>query len=358
MADRKAGRRSTIVAAALAAGGVFLLFTALGVGDRSSKAPRAAPGVTRIALYAAETPHVLSSYTFYSVPSSELALEVAPPTVSPVVSPAQFTGPVAAYRRYAIAQLGSMEGEVERLTQALAAGDRAGAEEAWRAAYARYLHLGAVYLVGPVAELNREIDGTAGGLAGGVANPRFEGLHRIEYGLWTGLDPRTLVSASERLKTAVRRLRDLLAGVAISPLEYATRAHEILEDAQRDLLSGFDVPWSGEGVLATEAGLEATEEVISTLHLLLHAEDGENERALGPTVETELAALRAVLASLAGAHGGRLPANSQLTQSQAEQLDGTLGGALEALAQVPGALEAEPRPVVAPIPPQDERLEP
>ena len=53
----------------------------------------------------------------------------------------------------------------------------------------------------------------------------------------------------------VHRLSGVLAKVSIEPLEYATRAHEILEDAARDLLSGTDVPWSGEGVLATNAGL-------------------------------------------------------------------------------------------------------
>ena len=36
------------------------------------------------------------------------------------------------------------------------------------------------------------------------------------------------------------------------------RAHEILEDALRDLLSGVDVPWSRDGVLATAAGVAAT----------------------------------------------------------------------------------------------------
>ena len=56
------------------------------------------------------------------------------------------------------------------------------------------------------------------------------------------------------------------------------------------------------------------------------------------------------MTSIAAAHGGRLPANAQLTQHQAEQLDATLGGALEALAQIPGRLEVEVPPRPAPIP--------
>ena len=42
--------------------------------------------------------------------------------------------------------------------------------------------------------------------------------------------------------TTSATLRRVLPTVPIEPLDYATRAHEILEDAQRDLLSGTDVP--------------------------------------------------------------------------------------------------------------------
>ncbi len=71
----------------------------------------------------------------------------------------------------------------------------------------------------------------------------FPGLHRIEKGLWTGAPPRSLV-AGRRRRSAARRstLRRTLPTVPIPPLDYATRAHEILEDAQRDLMSGIQVP--------------------------------------------------------------------------------------------------------------------
>ena len=154
----------------------------------------------------------------------------------------------------------------------------------------------------------------------------------------------------------MHRLREVLPGTSITPLEYATRAHEILEDAQRDLLSGADVPWSGEGPLATMAGLEATEEVIGTLKPLLLGEEGD----LGTfrLVRDELAVLRSAMVSIAAAHGGRLPTNGELSQSQAVLLDATLGGALEALSQVPGRLEVETPFRPAPIPSRDVRIDP
>jgi high-affinity iron transporter len=354
--ERRRRTLITLLAAVCAAAGVFALISALGTGTPAK--PPAAPVRNLYAVLAVESPHVASSYTFYSVIDGSGALAPSAPTVKPPLAPGDFDAPVAAYRSYAKTQLGRLEVVLGRLEAALGAGSRAAAKRDWSEAYGLYLRLGAVYLVGPLATLNQEIDGTPGGLPGGVENPRFTGLHRLEYGLWSGAAPQSLLGFTRRLRGAVERMRGLLGGVSISPLEYATRAHEILEDVVRDQLSGADVPWSGEGVVATAAGLQATEEVIATLHNLLHGEDGENERPVGPVVETELAALGSVLRGLARAHGGRLPSNGQLTQSESISLNGTLGGALEALAAVPGVLEAEPRPVVPSIPSQDDRTDP
>jgi high-affinity iron transporter len=311
-----------------------------------------------LATYAVNAPHVLSGLLPYSAPRSGEALSEPPPDELP--RPASwFTGPIASYRAYAVDQLSGMEGQIANLEVALDANNRPAAEAAWRAGYVRYLRLGAVYLDGEtaaleeLATLNQEIDGNASGLQGGASSPRFRGLHRIEYGLWTGAPPRSLLGLARRLALDVRRLRTVLPHVPIAPLEIATRAHEILEDAQRDLLSGADVPWSGEGVLGTAAGLEATEEVVSALHGVI-----PRETHIVAAVDTELATLRSAIASIAAAHGGRVPANGQLTQHQAELLDGTLGGALEALSLVPGALETEKPPPIAQIPKSDVRIEP
>ncbi len=336
---------------------VFLLFTALGVGESSHRRPAssAAPAPHYVT-FSLEAPHVRSSYE--NVPSGAIAPVF--PSARVKLGPAAFVQPIARYRAYAGAQLTAMQVPIANLQRALAANDRPAAEAAWSAAFARYLRLGAVYLAGELATLNAQIDGTPGGLPGGVADPRFAGLHEIEYGLWTGRSPASLTAEAAALSHAVGRLRVALPHVSITPLEYATRAHEILEDAQRDLLSGTDVPWSGEGVTGTAAGLAATEEVLATLHPFLISEDGtENgEPPIGPAIETELAQLRRTLSALARTHGGRLPTNAQLTGAEAERLDGALGGALEALSTVPGELESEPVLPTPAIPASAERIDP
>ncbi|MGO9961596.1 MAG: EfeM/EfeO family lipoprotein [Solirubrobacteraceae bacterium] len=311
--------------------------------------------------YGERAPHVKSALSIVGIQGAVRGGPAVPPPDEPPVSPGSFARPVTEYLAYSERQLAVMEAEVAALENALGSGDRAASQAAWRIAFARYLHLGAVYLEGPVSTLDREIDGGPGGLPGGTASPRFIGLHRIEFGLWTGAAPQTLVPFASRLAADVRAMRALLPGVRISPLDYATRAHEILEDAVRDLLSGTDVPWSGEGVLGTAAGLAATREVISTLKPLLH-----QPRFIDPpatprspaVVDADLDGLQSVLASLAVAHGGRLPTNQELTQLQAEKLDAAVGQALEALAQVPGMLETTVPRTTPSIPASAVRIDP
>ena len=95
-------------------------------------------------------------------------------------------------------------------------------------------------------------------------------------GLWDGEAPARLAAPAAYLARRVKHLQVAVRRIAIPPLVYATRAHEILEDAQRDMLSGVDAPWSGAGLRATADSLAATEFVVDTLKPLL---DGRGRRS-------------------------------------------------------------------------------
>jgi hypothetical protein len=267
----------------------------------------------------------------------QLASEFSP------IPAAAFRAPVTAYKRYAAAWIGRVGAGSSALTAALRTGSRAAAQAAWARAWSAYLHLGAVY--GLFGALDQRIDGMPGGLIGGSSSPRFSGLHRIEMGLWDGSAPRSLVRYGVQLSANVSRLRRVLPRLAIDPLDYATRTHEILEDAQRDLMSGLDVPWSGEGVLGTAAGVDATAEVVHTLSPLLGGRGNAEVE-----VDNELLALREAIAAVRRQHGGAWPTLAQLTAPQRERLNGTLAGALGALAQLPGTLETKPITEIPPLP--------
>jgi iron uptake system EfeUOB component EfeO/EfeM len=326
--------------------------SAASVTRSASQATTPAFGPPSLARYKEAAPHVSSSLTVYATQGQVQGAPTTPPDELPPVSAAAFRAPVAAYRAYSVQRLSLMRGQITALQSALAAGNRGAAQAAWRGAYADYLNLGAVYLEGPVSDLNHAIDGTPGGLPGGVGSPQFSGLHRLEHGLWTGAPLASLQPWARKLDSDVAELAKVLPHVAIDPADYATRAHEILEDAMRDQLSGTDAPWSGAGVLGTAAGLVATTEVIKTLAPVLTTREGL------PAVTSDLAGLRSTLASIQRAHGGTLPTTSQLTELQSEQLSGSLGQALEGLAQIPGALETAPAPITPQIPARDLRIVP
>jgi high-affinity iron transporter len=143
----------------------------------------------------------------------------------------------------------------------------------------------------------------------------------------------------------VRRLQIVVKTIKIPPLTYATRAHEILEDAQRDMLSDVDAPWSGAGLRATADSLAATEFVVGTLRTVLDAH-GEG---IEP-VEVEMARFGEVLRRARKEHGGAWPPLEAMTPMQHERVDGALGSLLERLSSIPGQLEVirtKPVPTIA-----------
>ncbi len=325
----------SLAVAMLAALGAFVAFTAFGVGGGSQ---RSQPPVTSLA----QENHISAKVRSYSqriaTQEGDVAAGTAPNPEEQPISPAKFRGPIAAYRVYARGQLALLAPEIASLRLDLMASNRLAAKRAWLAAYQRYLRLGAVYGLFP--QLNRAIDGTASELPQDVADPSFGGLHRIEYGLWSGAPLHSLLPVVGELRNDVARLTGVVQTIQITPKEYARRAHEILEDAQRDFLSGDDVPYSHEGVAATAAALGATEAVLGTLHRLL---GGQN--SVGP-VQFDLARLGRVLGQLRARDGGSWPTLEQLSQYHGELLDGTLSAALQALSAIPDELAVHlPTPI-------------
>lgn len=254
-----------------------------------------------------------------------------------------FTAPEDEYRRYAQRWISHALAGAASLRHALSDENRAAAKAAWESTWSDYLHLGAVY--GLFGEQNQAIDGIPGVLPDGTSSPHFTGLHRLEMGLWTDQSLRSLITYGRLLGEDLEHLRGVVAQVEFTPLEYATRSHEIIEDAQRDFLSGTDVIWSEQGVLGTAAGLAATEEVFHTLEPLISGrENTEGE------VRDELLMLRGVLGSIRHHHHGHYPSLSELSHYEHEQLNGYVAGALSALEQMPGVLETKTRPPLPKLP--------
>jgi hypothetical protein len=261
--------------------------------------------------------------------SSPCLVPAAPPV--PLVLSQDLATAREAYQRYVAGQLTQLAAEVATLRTALGSGDPARGRTAWLTAQLCWEHVGAAY--GSFGDLADAIDGLPQGLPGGTADADFTGLHRVEYGLWHGERVERLLPVVDRLAADVAALRTTLPQVTPAPADLPLRAHEILEDAQRDHLTGLTDFGGGAGLAETSADVDATAALLDVLAPMIDA----RRPALLPAARADLDTLRQAL--LTARTGTTWAAPTAVSPAQRRGIDAALGGALETLAAVPGLLE-------------------
>jgi high-affinity iron transporter len=259
----------------------------------------------------------------------------APAAVKPVTV-AELTGPNKAYQAYAAHQLAALAGAVTRIRADLRRGDLAAARRAWLAAQMDWERVGASY--DSFGDAGVAVDGLPDGLPGGVHDKNFTGLHRLEYGLWHGQDGTSLLPVASRLARAVAAVRASLTSpdIAGDPTNLPLRAHEILEDALRDHLSGIDDQGGGAAYAETYADLQATRAVLGELSPLISARAPK----LLPAAQAQLDELRQALLSTRSGGRWQVPGATPLAARQ--RVNAAIGALLETLSSVPDLLEIPP----------------
>jgi iron uptake system component EfeO len=221
-------------------------------------------------------------------------------------------------------------------TQALRAdlgrGDVAAARRDWLPAHLDYERLGAAYNAFGAADA--EINGLPDGLPGGVADPKFTGFHRLEYGLWHGQSAGALVPVADALITAERGLQTSFPNT-LDPTDVSIRAHEITENTVQFTLTGRDNLGSDSSLATARANLDGTKAMLNLLRPLL------TPRYSGlPKLDTLLTTTDQDLAGLRQADG-TYPALVALPSATRERVDGDFSQLSEQLAPV--AAICEPR---------------
>ena len=258
-----------------------------------------------------------------------------PVAVKPVTL-AELTGPNKQYQTYAAAQLDDLATAVTRIQAGLRRGDRAAAEPDWLTAQLDWERAGASY--DSFGDLGLAVDGLPDGLPGGVADKDFSGLHRLEYGLWHGQGTAQLLPVTAALAASVAAVQQNLTSddLAGDPTNLPVRAHEILEDALRDHLSGMDDEGGGAAYAEVSADVQVTRAVLGYLAPLLNA----RQPGLVATADSQLDRRQDAL--LATQANGEWQSLGTAPLSAREQVDSAIGGLLETLAAVPDLLELPP----------------
>jgi len=253
------------------------------------------------------------------------------------VTLAELTGPNKQYQAYAAADLATLAGDAGRVRADLDRRDLAAARRDWLTAQLDWERVGASY--DSFGDAGLAVDGLPDGLPGGVNDPHFTGLHRLEYGLYHGQAAAQLLPVVSRLSTDITTVRKNLASddIAGDPTNLPIRAHEILEDALRDHLSGIDDEGAGAAYPETYADTQVTQTVLGELRPLITA----RKPGLMPDIDAQLGRLQAALLATRNP-GGQWRPVSQVPAAARQQVDSAIGALLQNLASVPDLLEVPP----------------
>lgn len=272
------------------------------------------------------------------------ATTTSPETRAPAaLIPTALDGQLRSYQSYANQLLGVLRGHLATLSGQITARRAAGARSAFIAARVTWLELGqddGAY--GAFGELGGQIDGGAGGIVGGTSAADFTGFHRVEFDLFTRRNLKAAARDAATLSGLVARLTPAVVaadlpianGFKAVPLSttaadagWVLRCHEILEDAERDTLTGDDDFGSHMALDAIAADVTATREMLTLLAPLIELQDPS-------LVGAASADLTAVDAAVAAAHPSERRPLTALPTRVRMRLDGAVGVAVETLAPV------------------------
>lgn len=255
-----------------------------------------------------------------------------PPAVKRVTED-DLRGPNDAYQAYAAGVLTRLSGAVTAIGNDLRGGNIAAAQADWLNAQLEWERVGASY--NSFGDAGTAVSGLPDGLPGGVNDPGFTGLHRLEYGLWHGQRPDQLLPVVDRLGGDITNIRKNLGSddLAGDPKKLPLRGHEILEDALRDHISGIDDQGAGAAYPMTLADIDVTRAVLDQLGPLIDPRAPQ----LRATLRTRLDDLQAAL--LATQDHGHWQSPDRTPPAARQAVNARLGAALEELAKVPRLLE-------------------
>lgn len=239
-----------------------------------------------------------------------------------------------AYKTYVAGLLVTLADQVHRVHADLGSANLAAARSDWTPAMLTWTRVGAAY--GSFSDYGDAIAGLPHGLPGGVNDPGFTGLRRLEYGLWHGQPATQLIAVADRLAGDIAQLRANLADALPAPVDQTKRPHEILEDMLRFQLMGDTDQGAGTEYAETSAAVEATRASLGQFAPLIAARAPK----LLPQGNSELDALDAALR--ATQLNGHWVSLARVAPNQRRAVDAALGQALETLAAVPLLLELPP----------------
>lgn len=240
------------------------------------------------------------------------------------------TAAAAAYRTYVLGQVATLREQTKRFTDAVRAGDVAGAKQLYAPSRVSWERIEPV--AGLVEELDGALDARVDDVAG-VDDPKWTGWHRLEYLLWEKNTAAGGKPLADKLDRDLGTLQTRLKTLEITPKAVALGAGELIEEVSKRKIAGEEDRYSRTDLWDLAANLAGAKAAFEAFEAVLERKDAVLEKEL----DERFGAVEASLQPYAVAGGGYQPYPA-LKAADKARMQAQLTALSEELAKLPAAL--------------------
>jgi iron uptake system component EfeO len=181
---------------------------------------------------------------------------------------ASLASATAGYKQYVIGEVGALVPATKQFTDAVRAGDVAGAQKAYAPARYHYEQ------VEPVAESFGDLDPAIDQRIADVEpGAEWTGFHRIEQALWVNRSTAGMAPLADKLDADVARLQSLVGTAEYLPAQLANGASELLTEVSTSKVTGEEDAYSHTDLSDFDANIVGAQKAFELLKPSLQAKD-------------------------------------------------------------------------------------
>lgn len=234
----------------------------------------------------------------------------------------------AGYARYVASQVEALVPRTQEFTDAVKAGDVAGAQALYPVARTYWER------IEPVAESFGDLDPRIDGRDDGEPGVEFTGFHRLERDLWQdGLQPDS-AAVADRLMADITELAGRVPTVELTPLSLANGAKELLDEVATGKITGEENRYSHTDLWDFRANVDGSRGAVAALRPVIDERDPE----LGALLDERFAAVDALLEDYRDGDGFVL--YTALTPDDVRAMSDAVDALGEPVSQVAGVVSA------------------
>ncbi|GLW23080.1 peptidase M75 family protein [Microbispora triticiradicis] len=230
---------------------------------------------------------------------------------------------VASYKRYIKSQSDTLLDKTKEFTEAVKAGDVAGAKELYPVARTYWER------IEPVAEVFGDLDPAIDARENDVPDgEEWTGFHRIEKDLWVKKDVGGDGPIADKLMTDVNTIVTKAATVDLSPVQLANGAKGLLDEVATGKITGEEDRYSHTDLWDFDANLQGSKAAVQALRPVLEERDAD----LVKTLDAKFADAEAALGRHRDGDGWKL--HTELSKDDLRALSDAINALAEPISRV------------------------